>query len=285
MRIVMPLFQFVYLDFEPFYFSGNQIKIEKFNTDKEVPNIDLFSKHDVDHMGLESLALIFDHNDTEGYKSKINLLLLSFRILSKGKPPFIKFCLCKEDIRKCSRLNSTMTYIHEFEERRLPYNREDLLDINNGFENLTEMDSILTRCPNGPNLTRCHNALYFLYLGFHTIHWISSFMFLMNTLESIFSKDKSGGATKTICTRVSSFLKFMPRCEYDDIEYLYDIRSRIVHGNIIANDKPDKYLKELNHIQYVVIQCMKKFIKEKAYLKFIDKETRDSYLGTLNLSR
>ena len=272
----MPLFQFVYLDSEPFYFSGNQIRIEKFNADKEVPNIDLFSKYDIDHMGLESWALIFDHDDIEGYKSKVNRLLLSFRILSKGKPPFIKFRLCREDIRECSRLNSTMTYIHEFEEKRLPYNREDLLNINNGFENLTEMDSISTRC---------HNALYFLYLGFHTIHWISSFMFLMSTLESIFSKDKSGGATKTICTRVSSFLKSMPRCEYDDIDHLYDIRSRIVHGNIIAKDKPGEYLKELHHLQYVVIECMKKIIKEKAYLKFIDKKTRDSYLGTLNVSR
>ena len=136
MRIVMPLFQFGYLDSEPFHFSGNQIRIEKFNADKEVPNIDLFSKYDIDHMDMESWALIFDHDDIEGYKGKVNRLLLSFRILSKGKPPFIKFRLCKEDIRECSRLNSTMTYIHELEKKRLPYNREDLIDMNNGFENL-----------------------------------------------------------------------------------------------------------------------------------------------------
>ena len=84
-------------------------------------------------------------------------------------------------------------------------------------------------------------------------------MFLMSTLESIFSKDKSEGATKTICTRVSSFLKSMPRCEYDDIDHLYDIRSRIVHGNIIAKDKPGENLKELYHLQYIVIECMKNY--------------------------
>jgi len=276
MRIVMPLFQFGYLDSEPFHFSGNQLRIEGFASDEEIPKIDLFSKHDTDHMDLESWALIFDHDDNTGYRSKVNLLLLSFRLFSKGKPPFIKYRLCKEDIRECSRLASTMTYIHEFAEKRLPYSIEDLSEIDVGFEALVEMDAISTRC---------HNALYFLYLGFHTIHWIESFMFLMNTIEALFSKDKSGGATKTICNRVSSFMDFKSRCGYNDIAHLYDIRSRIVHGNIVANEGPGKNLEELHHLQFVAIGCMKKILEEKVYLKFIDKKTRDSYLGTLNVNR
>jgi len=276
MRIVMPLFQFGYLDAEPFHFSGNQLRIIEFNSDEEIPKIDLFSKHDTEHMDLEPWALIFDHDDTVSYRSMVNLLLLSFRIFSRGKPPFIKYRLCKEDIRECSRLTSTMTYIHEFEDERLPYSKEDLFAIDTGFAALVEMDAVSTRC---------HNALYFLYLGFHTIHWIESFMFLMNSLEALFSKDKSGGATKAICTRVSSFLGFKSRCEYDDIEHLYDIRSRIVHGNIVANKEPGKNLKELHHLQFVVIECMEKILQEKVYLKFIDKKTRDSYLGTLNVNR
>jgi len=119
-------------------------------------------------MDLESWALIFDHGDITGYRSKVNLLLLSFRIFSKGKPPFIKYRLCKEDIRECSRLTSTMTYIHEFEKNRLPYSSKDLSVIDEGFMALSEMDKVSTRC---------HNALYFLFLAFHTIHWIESFMF------------------------------------------------------------------------------------------------------------
>ena len=265
----MPLFQFGYLDSEPFNFSGNQLRIEEFNADEEIPKIDLFSKHDAEHMNLESWALIFDHDDITGYRSKVNLLLLSFRIFSKGKPPFIKYRLCKEDAIECSRLTSTMTYIHEFEEKRLPYSNEDLFTIDAGFKSLTKVDEISPRC---------HNALYFLYLGFHTTHWIGSFMFLMNSLEALFSKDKSGGATKTICTRVSSFLNSKSRCEYDDIIHLYDIRSRIVHGNIVAKKEPDENLKELHHLQFVIIECMKKILLEKVYLKFIDKKTRDSYL-------
>ena len=272
MRIVMPLFQFGYLDSEPYFFSGNKLSITEFNADEEIPKIDLFSKYDIDHMDLESWALVFDHNDITGYKSIVNLLLLSFRLYSQGKPPFIKYRLCREDFRKCSRITSTMAYIHEFEEKRLPYSGNDLSVIDEGFMALSEMDKVSSRC---------HNGLYFLFLAFHTIHWIESFMFLVNTLEALFSKDEPGGATKTICTRVSSFLNSESRCEYSDIDHLYDIRSRIVHGNIVVNDDPGENLRELNHLQFVTLECMKKFLREKVYLKFMDKESRDFYLKSL----
>jgi len=166
-----------------------------------------------------------------------------------------------------------MTYIHEFEKDLLPHSISDLERIDQGFKASIEMDAISYRC---------HNALYFMYLATHTTHWIDSFMFLMSTLETIFSKDERGGATKTICTRVSSFLEPKSRCEYSDIDHLYDIRSRIVHGNIMAKKDPGENLKKLHHLQYIVIECMKKILQEKVYLKFIDKKSRDSYLGTLN---
>ena len=269
----MPLFQFGYLDSDPFIFYGNQLSIRKFNAEEEIQKIDLFSKHDIDHMGLESWALVFDHDDITGYKSIVNLLLLSFRIYSQGKPPFIKYRLCKEDVKKCSRLTSTMSYIPEFEEKRQTYSGNNLSLIDEGFRALSEMDRISSRC---------HNALYFLFLAFSTIHWIESFMFLMNTLEALFSKDNSGGATKTICSRVSSFLDSKSRCEYSDIDHLYDIRSRIVHGNIVVNGDPGENRKELYYLQYITLECMKKFLQEKVYSKFIDKKTRDLYLSTIN---
>jgi hypothetical protein len=173
-------------------------------------------------------------------------------------------------------LNSTITYIHEFEKNPIPYTKEELLIIDTGFQNLTKMDGISPRC---------HNAIYFLFLAFHHTHWIVSFMFLMNTLEAIFSKDTPGAATETICTRVSSILESKPGCNFDDIFQLYEIRSRIVHGNIVANKEPIEYLKHLHHLQDIVIECMKKLLNERIYSKFEDKETRDSYLGTLNTCR
>ncbi len=275
MRIVMPLFQFEYSGSAPFHFTGNQLSIAEFNANEEIPKTDLFSKRDVHYMGLESWALVFDHDDYVGYRIKVNLLLLSFRIFSQGKPPFIKYRLCKEDIIQCSRLSSPMTYIHEFEKDLLPYSKNDLELIDQGFKALVEMGAVSHRC---------HNARYFMYLAFHTTHWIESFMFLMTTLEAIFSKDERGGATETICTRVSSFLESKPRCEYTDISNLYDIRSRIVHGNIIAKKDPGEYLKDLHHLQYVVLECTKKLLNERKYQEFKDKLSRDSYLNTLDTS-
>ena len=184
MRIVMPLFDFVYLDSKPFYFSGNKLRIEEFNAQEEIPDISLFSEREVNYMKSKiSWEIVFVDENTVGYKEKVNLLLLSFGIFREWKPPYIKFRLCKGDYKECARLNDIMTYIHEFEEKFLPYSKDDLKKIDEGFKALKDMYEVSTRC---------HNALYFLFLSFQTIHWISSFMFLMNTLEAIFSKDKSG---------------------------------------------------------------------------------------------
>jgi hypothetical protein len=240
MKIVMPLFEFKYRGPKEFNFSGKQLSIEKFNPSQDIPNSDLFSKQDIKSMKSASWALVFDHDNLVGYRIKCNLLLLSFRIFSKGKSPYIKYRLCQEDDRKCSRLSSPMVYIHEFEENSFEYSDADLSLIDSEFMALTEMDEVSIRC---------HNALYFLFLAYISIHWIERFMFLMNTLEAIFSKYERKGATKTVCIRVSSFLDSREMYKCEDIEHLYYIRSDIVHGRIKAKEDALENLKELLHLQ------------------------------------
>jgi hypothetical protein len=145
--------------------------------------------------------------------------------------------------------------------------------VNNGFIVLNEMDNVSSRC---------HNVLYFLYLAFNTIHWIESFMFQMNALEAIFSKDELGGVTKTICRRVSSFLGSREGAKYEDIDQLYAIRSDIVHGRIVASEKPLENLKQLHRLQSVSLWCMEKILNDKIYLKFKEKKERNAYLATLD---
>jgi hypothetical protein len=132
---------------------------------------------------------------------------------------------------------------------------------------------------------RCHNALYFLYLAYTTIHWIESFMFQMSALEAIFSKDDPGGATKTICGRVSSFLGSKEGAKYEDLEDLYATRSDIAHGRIVLNEEPLENLRQLHRVQSVNLCCMKKILQDKVYLAFKDKETRDSYLAAFDHRR
>ena len=269
----MPLFAFAYSGLPGFRFSGNQFSIERLDPRRDVPDVPQFSRGDIACMQREQWALVFDHDDATSYKTDANLLLLAFRVFSRARPPFIKYRLCSEDHTKCRRLTSTFTYIHEFESRGRGYTEEDLAVINRHFVALARMDAISGRC---------HNALYFLFLGFIRTHWMESFLHWVNTLEALFSKDEPGSATETICGRVSSFLESHEGAEYQDIKRLYETRSAIVHGRIVADEEPLKNLEQLHRLQSVTLGCVRRILEEKVYLKFTDSETRNAYLSTLD---
>ena len=168
-------------------------------------------------------------------------------------PLFIKYRLCKEDEALCSILNNTMQYV--LREESCPIiTSNDLKVINNGYSNLLQMHTISNRT---------QNALYFLYRGFHSTQMIDSFMFLMSAIESLFSAENRGSVTKTICSRVSSFLNRKARCNNQDIHGLYDLRSKIVHGRVVVNDDIKGQLPTLHELEYVVTECMKKMLKKK----------------------
>jgi hypothetical protein len=153
--------------------------------------------------------------------------------------------------------------------------------INKGFQSLIDMDGISIRT---------HNALYFLYRAFHSIKWMDAYILLVCSLESLFSRDKPGGATSAITTRVSSLLNSKPRCTKKDIEDLYEIRSRIIHGNIAgpeldeAVEDREANLENLNHLEYVAIECFKELAENGFYKHYSDKTSRDKFMGTLNIT-
>jgi hypothetical protein len=269
MRIVMPLFQFECAEKEGFQFSEKNLMIKKFDSSKEIPNIELFSKFDINYMKQTSWAIVYEHDAIPNYKQRINFLLLSFRIFFEGKTPYIKYRLCLENEQECWRLQTPITFINQMEKDRPSYSIDDLTMIEKGFANLSEMYEISTRC---------HNAIYFLFLSFTTIHWTASYLFFMNALEAIFSKDDRGSATKTICTRVSSFLDSKDEKTYKDIENLYNIRSDITHGRIEVNEDPLNNLQKLYKLQTIIILCMKKIVEEKIYIEFKDPTSRNKYL-------
>lgn len=270
MRIVMPLFDFCNESSEEFVFDLGSYSIREFDADNEIPQIELFSEQDIDYMRMESWALVAEDPDVKKYKQEVNILLLSFKIY-KLAPLFIKYRLCKEDDSLCSRLNDTMQYVlREKSNRVITWN--DLEVINNGFSNLLKMH---------PISNRTQNALYFLYRGFHSIRMIDCFVFLMSAIESLFSGEKRGGVTKAICSRVSNFLDRKPRCKYEDIKKLYDLRSKIVHGRVVVNDDIKGQLKTLHELEYVVTQCMKKMLDEKIYLIYSNVDKKENYFNKL----
>ena len=270
MRIVMPLFDFYNDSSEEFVFEGGKYALRSFNPDDEIPNTDLFSKSDVECMEGECWAIVAENPDVEKYMQEVNILLLSFKIYTLSRL-FIKYCLCKKDKTLCSILNDTMQFVSP-DKSSIIISRDDLKVINNGFSNLLQMHTISNRT---------QNALYFLYRGFHSKKMLDSFMFLMNAIESLFSDEKRGGVTKTICSRVSNFLNNKTRCKDQNIEDLYDLRSKIVHGRIIVNDEIKGHLATLHELEYVITECMKKMLDKKIYLIYGNVQKKEIYFNKL----
>jgi hypothetical protein len=263
MRIVMPLFQFDY-NGEDFVFSEGHLAIRQFSAHEEMPQCDLFSLQDLAYIKQERYALVADGEELSDYKSNVNLLLIAFRLLSVGHSPFIKYRL-SPDISSCSRLNGAFTQIDS--PGTVP----------------TEIDrAYCAICEADCNSPRLHNAFYFLYLGFHAIGWIESFLFLMSSLEALFSKDSKGGATTTICRRASRIINDPSICTNQDLASLYDTRSRIVHGDIRASDDSTDNLRLLQRMESITISCFKKLIETNGFRHFVTKSERDRYLSTLD---
>ena len=106
----------------------------------------------------------------------------------------------------------------------------------------------------------------------------------MCSLESLFSKDRPGSATAAITTRVSSLLGSKVKCTKDDINELYDLRSRMTHGNLKASDEPGDNLEKLNHLDFITVECFRAIADRKLYKEYSDKSSRDRLMGTLNTS-
>jgi len=278
MRIVMPLFDFDYKDSQEFVFGKGEYALRKFIAHKEVPlapSYPGFSEADISCMESATWALVAENTDLKNapelYKAEVARLLLSFKIC-KLTHLFIKYRLCKDNIHVCARLGEEMHYISPAVE---PITCADLRVINNRFVSLSEMETVSNRT---------YNAMYFIYRGYHSEKPMVTFMLLMIAIEAFFSNEKRKGMTETICSRVSKFLGCKARCEYTDIEKLYDLRSKIVHGKFKVPDEiksPSETLDKLCELEYVLRECMKKMLDEKIYLKYGTVEEKEKYFNDL----
>jgi hypothetical protein len=275
MKIFMPLFGFEFRGIDNYLFNDTGITISPFEA-SNIPDIPLFSEQDRRHISDEApLALVYNSPDVSGYKSKINLLLMAFKIFCEKRYPFIKYRLCSENLSYCRRLKDSITYNYSQPREVAPFTKSDLDCIKEGLLSLIEMDQISVRT---------HNALYFLFRAWHNTKWIDSFILMMCSLESLFSKDKPGGATAAITSRVSSLLNSKVKCTKSDIEELYNLRSRMTHGSLIANNEPGENLLKLNHLDYITVECFKTLSERKLYKDYATKSSRDRLMGSLNTS-
>ncbi|MGH8498035.1 MAG: hypothetical protein ACRERV_04395, partial [Methylococcales bacterium] len=272
MRIVMPLFEYASTGVDSYVFKSFPFCIEPLRAE-DIIETKLFSEQDIDHIRLESWCLVFTGDEVTKYVVNSNLLLMAFRISEPCKAPFIKYRVCGEDLHHCRRLNDPMTHNYESGLIMKVYSLSNLEKIDTYLGRLIEMNTVSNRTK---------NALYFAFRGMSAAKWIDAFLMYMSAIESLFSKDKPGGATETIKTRVASLLNSAMGVTKEDVGALYALRSNMVHGHIEINDDPHENLRELAKIQRLLNSCLNIFLERELYKHYASKTKRDNFMGTLN---
>jgi len=261
----MPIFDLRQIECE-FDFHRAEYSLRQIDVNKEIPDIDLFSKQDRYNMLCERWAIIANDAALERYKTELNMLLMSFRIFTQTAP-FIKYRLCLEQPSLCRILRDTVSVTYP-EKTVKQISKSKLILVDSGFKNLLEMQKTSNRTV---------NALYFLHRAFHLNIWIDAFLFYINALESLFSKNRYGGATKTICSRVTSFLADESICKYEDLEKLYNLRSAMVHDRMEVRPDPEENLNFLALLETVVTNVFRKFLTERIYQNYPDENSKEAY--------
>jgi hypothetical protein len=271
----MPLFDFINGSGEEFAFGDGMYSLRRFNPSTDLPTEHMpgLSQMDLDYIKRELWAIVANDPDLGKYSEDVNRLLTSFKIYTLGRL-FIKYRLCADNPSLCRIINEKMSYILGEKSRR-EVTLEQLHQVNVGFERLQEMDSITSAS------NRTHNAIYFMYGAyFASGHAWYLFVLLFAVLEALFSEDRGGGATRTICQRASAFLGSRPRCTYADIERLYNIRSELVHGRRKAAASGQD-LADAHELEFLVSECMKKMLDERIYLKYSDPKMKEAFFDGL----
>lgn len=87
MKIIMPLFNFECEEISNFKFGETGISIEQFH-EEHIINTPLFLEYDIFNMKQVGFALNCEFDND--YRKRINILLLTFKIFSENRYPYIK---------------------------------------------------------------------------------------------------------------------------------------------------------------------------------------------------
>jgi Apea-like HEPN len=290
MKIIIPLYDFNYFG-NGYKFKNGIYSIGKMKKAylKGLPF--LFSRQDIYHIKEAHWCLVVSDysitpQDRKGYIANSEILMLAFKIFINAGT-FVKFRICPEDSFLNAKLNQPMMYSHKLLANKMPngvvrkmarklaLNDRDFRVVDECFPCLLDMWDISNR-------TR--NALQYALSGYRSRFWQESFLFYMIALEALFSSDENAGMTRTICTRVSKYLKGIEHSTYEDVNSLYNLRSQIVHGKIRIDGAGgwDKNIKATAHAEYLLACSIGKLVKSEDYRRYSKASEIQSYLGHLN---
>ena len=275
-KIIMPLFDFQNKDGVEYSFLEGRYKLQRFTSRNELVDEKIFSEQDREYISLENWAIIVDDAEFLNYKEEINILLLAFRIAKKCRA-FIKYRLSPNCKKKISRLNETAQFTLK-DDTTKAIEGGDLERINEIFKKLLEMKTISFRN---------YNAVLFLFKAYNSKKWLDAFLYHMMCLESLFSKEHKGDSERTICLRVSTFLYDKYGTKYSDIQLLYELRSKLVHGSFALNTEtpPEGNLTILRQLEDRMLDVFRTVLDENIYKVYSNIDYKEEYLNELSRTK
>ena len=150
--------------------------------------------------------------------------------------------------------------------------------INEIFIKLLEMKKISPRS---------YNAVFFLFKAYNSRKWLDAFIYQMMCLESLFSKEHKGDSERTICLRESTFLYDKYGTKYSDIQPLYELRSKLVHGSFVlnANTPPEENLATLKELEDLILYVFRAILDENIYRLYINVDDKEMYFNELSRTK
>jgi hypothetical protein len=275
-KIIMPLFDFQNKDEVEYSFLEGQYKLQRFTSNNELVNEKIFSEQDRAYISLENWAIVVDDAESLNYKKEINILLLAFRIAKKCRA-FIKYRLSPNCKKRISRLSETAHFTLKDDTTRV-IEGDDLERINEIFKKLLEMKKVSPRT---------YNAIFFLFKAYNSEKWLDAFIYHMMCLESLFSKEHKGDSERTICLRVSAFLYDKYGTKYSDIQPLYELRSKLVHGSFALNAEipPKGNLATLRQLEDRMLDVFRTVLDEDIYRVYENVDNKEAYLNELSKTK
>lgn len=275
-KIIMPLFDFYNKDEVEYSFLEDKYRLQRFTPDNELLNEKIFSEQDREYISVERWAIVVDNAENCNYKEEVNILLLAFRLAKKCRA-FIKYRLSLNCKKRISRLCDTIQFTLKNDTTKV-IEKSDMDRINKIFNKLIEMRGVSPRT---------YNAVHFLFKAYHSRKWVDAFVYHMMCLESLFSKEHKGDSERTICLRVSAFLYDKYRTKYCDIQPLYELRSKLVHGSFALNEDipPEENLATLKELENIVLNVFRAVLDESIYKLYKNVKDKEAYFNGLSKTK
>jgi hypothetical protein len=241
-----------------FIFDKNlKLKLKYFSYEDHMERVDADEYSIFDQMQLKvkyNWGIRFDCNLTKlnTYIENINLLMLAFRIFDEADCSF-------QYILNVSNTHSSIKNIDNWKRSintiKHPSNFkiEDLIKIKEGYLRLQKFFSISARTK---------HCIQFLYLGYISFYWMQGFILLMTSLETLVSPNiRSEKITSIIISRIMKLLTDKSICSKTQLDKIYDLRSKIVHGKITTDIEMKKVMPHVVRLQKVVLSVFNNILQ------------------------